>query len=188
MGYPYLLKTQKTGITEDVKYHYRIHGKSMTANRKADYYENTARLYLHLALKFQTSDYCQLLMPQLDDYMRMMIWQGKPGGFIESTKFIFPFGEIPKGASVILYGAGYVGQIFHHQLMQSDFCAIAAWVDKGYQRKELRQMGVVGMEALQTQKYDYVVLAVSMAEMAAEITEQLISCGVDREKIIFAVH
>lgn len=185
--YPYLLSVQKAVITEDAKYHYRIHGESVTANRRGDYYENTARLYLHLAAKFQASAYCKCMMPQLDSYMRMMIWQGNPSGFVETTKFIFPFGEIPQGASVILYGAGYVGRIFRYQLTLSGYCFIAAWVDKGYQREELRQMGVVGMDALHTQVYDYVVLAVSNADVAAEITNQLISYGVNREKIILGV-
>lgn len=185
--YPYLLKSQKVVITKDAKYHYRIHGESMTANRKADYYENTARLYLHLAKKFQESGYSQCMMPQLDQYMRMMIWQGKPDGFIQSMKFIFPFKEIPKGASIILYGAGYVGQMFHHQILLSEYCNIAAWVDKAYQREELRQLGVVGMEALCMEIYDYVVLAVQDRGMAAEITEHLVSYGVCRDKIIFCV-
>lgn len=185
--YPYLLKTKKAVIAEEAKYHYRIHGESMTARKKDDFYANTARLYLHLASKFQESDYASCMMPQLDDYMRMMIWQGKPSGFIESTKFIFPFKEIPKEASVILYGAGYVGQIFRYQVLQSGYCTVAAWVDKGYQREELNRMGVVGMDVLHTLQYDYVVLAVSNAEVAAEITEQLLSYGVNREKIIVGV-
>ncbi len=185
--YPYLLNVQKAVITGDAKYHYRIHGESVTANRRVDYYENTARLYLYLAAKFQKTAYCKCMMPQLDRYMRMMIWQGNPSGFVESTKFMFPFGTIPQGGSIILYGAGYVGRIFHHQVILSGYCTIAAWVDKGYQREELRQMGVVGMDALHTQQYDYVVLAVSNAEVAAEITNQLISCGVNREKIIVGV-
>lgn len=185
--FPYLLKAQKAVITEDAKYHYRIHGESVTANRKEDYYENTARLYLHLAAKFQESAYRNCVMPQLDSYMRMMIWQGNPSGFVESAKFIFPFGEIPHGASVILYGAGYVGRIFHYQLILSGYCTITAWIDKNCQREELRRMGVVGMDALHTQEYDYVVLAVSNAEMAGEITNQLISYGVNRKKIILGV-
>lgn len=185
--YPYLLKVQKAVITEDAKYHYRIHSESMTANRREDYYENTARLYLYLASKFQETAYCQCMMPQLDSYMRMMIWQGNPSGLIESTKFIFPFGRIPQGVSIILYGAGYVGQIFHYQVISSGYCIVAAWVDKGYQREELRQMGIVGMDALHTQQYDYVVLAVSNAEVAEEIANQLISFGVNKEKIILGV-
>lgn len=185
--FPYLLMAQKVVITKDAKYHYRIHGESMTANRKADYYENTARLYLHLAKKFQESVYSRCMMPQLDQYMRMMIWQEKPGGFIESMKFMFPFKEIHKGASIILYGAGYVGQMFHHQIMLSEYCNIAAWVDKAYQREELKRMGVVGMEALHTRAYDYVVLAVQDSGVATEITDQLVSCGVCREKIVFCV-
>lgn len=185
--YPYLLKTQKAVITSDAKYHYRIHNESMTANRKADYYENTARLYLHLAEKFQESGYSRCMMPQLDQYMRMMVWKGKPGGFIESMKFIFPFKEIFKGASIILYGAGYVGQMFHHQIVLSEYCNIAAWVDKAYQREELGRMGVVGIEALYTEVYDYVVLAVQDRGMAEEIAEQLVSYGVCRDKIIFGV-
>ncbi len=185
--YPYLTMAKRAVITEDAKYHYRIHEDSMTAKRKDDFYANAARLYLHLISRFQESEYALSIMPQLDAYMRMMIWQGKPSGFIESTKFIFPFKEIPKEASVILYGAGYVGQIFRYQVSQSDYCTIVAWIDKGYQREELKQMGVVGIDALYAQQYDYVVLAVSNVEVAAEITNQLISYGVSREKIIFGV-
>ncbi len=183
--YPYLLKTQKAVITEDAKYHYRIHSESITAGKKDDYYENTARLYLYLASKFQDSPYSRFMMPQLDSYMRMMIWQGKPGGFIETTKFIFPFKQIPQGSSIILYGAGYVGQVFHHQLTLSNYCTVTAWVDKGYKREELKQIGVVGIEALHTRQYDYVVLAVSREDLAAEITGELVSYGVDKGKIVF---
>lgn len=182
--YPYLLMSQKAVITEDVKYHYRIHGESMTANRKADYYENTARLYLHLAAKFRESVYCQCMLPQLDNYLRMMIWQGNPSGFIETTRFIFPFDRIPQGSAIIIYGAGYVGRIFRYQVTQSGYCTITAWVDQGYQREELRKMGVTGMDSLRTGRYDYVVLAVRDEGMAAEITGQLLAYGVDREKIV----
>lgn len=183
--YPCLLKAEKIVILDDAGYHYRIHSESVTAGKRSDYYENVAKLYLYLAKQFKASGFQQCLMPQLDQYMRMMIWQGNPAGFIESTKVIFPFKEVPCGASVILYGAGYAGRIFHYQLIQSGYCSIAAWVDKAYQREELRQMGVVGMEALHTVAYDFVVLAVRDKDMAAEITDQLVSYGVGREKIIF---
>lgn len=185
--YPYLLKARKAVITEETKYHYRIHRESMTANRGEDYFENTARLYLYLAAKFQQAAYGRCMMPQLDNYMRMMIWQANPGGFIESTKFIFPFKRVPKGVSIILYGAGYVGQTFHHQLLLSEYCTIAAWVDRSWQREELRRMGVTGIETLYTQIYDYIVLAVSDKEIADEIKKQLISNGTNEEKIIFGV-
>lgn len=183
--YPYLLHAQKAIITNDTKYHYRIHGESMTANKKDDYYENTARLYLHLAAKFREHTQSADMMPQLDSYMRMMIWQGKPDGFIESTKFVFPFKKVPQGATIVLYGAGYVGKIYYHQICLSEYCVIAAWVDKAYQQEQLKQMGVTGMEALHTKTYDYVILAVRDRNMAAEITEQLFSYGIGKEKIIF---
>ena len=80
-----------------------------------------------------------------------------------------------------------MGQIFHYQIMMSDYCTIVAWVDKGYQREEFRRMGVVGIEALRAQNYDYVVLAVSNADVMAEIASQLISYGIDKEKIVFGI-
>lgn len=183
--YPYLLRTQKAVITQDAKYHYRIHDESMTAYKKSDYYENTARLYLYLAAKFQENTNGHDMMPQLDQYMRMMIWQGNPIKFMEAVGVIFPFKEIPKGARIILYGAGYVGRVFRYQLSLSEYCDVAAWVDKEYQRKELRQIGVTSLKILQTEEYDYVVIAVRDRDVGAEITSQLISYGVDRKKIVF---
>ena len=58
-------------------------------------------------------------------------------------------------------------------------------MDKGYKREELKQIGVVGIEALHTRQYDYVVLAVSREDLAAEITGELVSYGVDKGKIVF---
>ncbi len=183
--YPYLLKAGKIVITDAADYHYRIHSESATAQKKTDYYQNVSKLYLYLTKQFQQSDYCQLMMPQLDHYMRMMIWQGNPVSFIESLGVIFPFQEVPKGARIILYGAGYAGRAFHHQICLSGYCDIAAWVDQAYEQTELNKMGVVGLEALQTETYDYVVLAVRTSDLAENITTRLLSCGVDEGKIIF---
>ena len=51
----------------------------------------------------------------------------------------------------------------------------------------MKKMGVVSMEALQTQQYDYIVLAVSKADVTAEITNELSSFGVDKKKIVFGL-
>lgn len=183
--YPYLLKAQKAVITQDAKYHYRIHSESMTARKKNDYYENTARLYLYLAEKFQGNICGHYMMPQLDQYMRMMVWQGNPVKFMEAVGVIFPFKEIPRGARIILYGAGYVGRVFRYQISLSEYCFVAAWIDRAYPKEELKKMGVTSLKALQTEEYDYVVIAVRDKDMGDEITEQLVSYGINREKIVF---
>lgn len=185
--YPYLLKAQKAVITEDAKYHYRIHGESMTSSRREDYYENAARLYLHLKERFQETDSCECMMPQLDQYMRMMVWQGNPAAFVESNNCIFPFGEVPKGSRIILYGAGYVGQVFRHQITLSGYCEIAAWVDKAYREEALCRIGVSGPETLRCAAYDFVVIAVNSQKLADEIGKELEAFGVRSSQIISGV-
>ena len=182
--FPYLLYSQKAVITDDIKYHYRIHSQSVTGTRKPEYYENVSRLYLYLKNQLKNTEYYDVMFPQLDAYMRMMTWRGNPKGFIASTLYSFPFRKIPMGSEIILYGAGYVGQIFRYQLHMSKYCGVVAWVDRDHQKEELKNMGVVGLESLNGSKYDYIVIAISDSRVASEVMKQLQGYGVNSKKIV----
>lgn len=181
MVFPYLLKANKVVVSDAAKYHYRIHSQSMTAHKKKDFYENVSRLYLHLKREFSKTKYLDIMLPQLDQYMRMMVWHGNPESFIEAERHIFPFGKVHKGEKIVLYGAGRVGKIYHHQIDMSKYCEIAAWVDKNLAAVDPM---IKGTDAIFTEIFDCIVIAIADKRIQNEVREELLKCGINSEKII----
>ncbi len=180
--FPYLLHSNKVIISNEAKYHYRIHEASMTANKKQDYYANVAKLYLHLYKKFRQSE---CMLAQLDQYMRMMVWNGKPGSFIEADKNVFPFEQVHRGSSIVLYAAGNVGRRYYSQIQKTEYCSVVAWVDKNWEKEEFRQMGIESPDVMVYRTFDYVVIAVENSEVVKQVRSYLLEKGIADSKIIF---
>lgn len=183
--YPYLLKCKKMVVLEDAKYHYRIHNSSMSINKKADYYENVSYLYLHLNDIFKKTEWYKVLLSQLNQYMRMMIFNGNKVAHIDSQKNIFPFDKIPKNSKIVLYGAGYVGRTYVYQVEQINYCNIIAWVDKDFRNKKLRELNVSNPRVIEVKEFDYVVIGIDDEHIKQKIKEYLIKdVGVEEKKIL----
>lgn len=182
--YPYLLQTNKIVICEEAKYHYRRHNQSMTAEKKQDFYANAANLYLYLYNEFQKTAFFDCMLKQLDQYLRMVVWNRSPECFIEANKNIFPFGKVPKGANIILYAAGDVGKRYYNQIQRTGYCHLTAWVDAKYDSEKLKGLGVENIDVIMERQYDYVVIAIESLDIANQIREMLVEMGVDDSKII----
>ncbi len=182
--YPYLLRAKSIVLTNEAGYHYRIHSESITAEKKKNYYENVSRLYLHLDRKFKETDCYNIMLPQLKQYMRMMVWQEDQESFIESQKYLFPFDKVPKGSKIVLYGAGNVGKTYYYQLGKITYCTVAAWVDKHKGGTNIGGTLVKGIESIQGLTYDFIVVAVAGQKLKEMIIEELVQKNVELKKII----
>lgn len=182
--FPYILNSQKICLLDKSLYHYNIHHESMTAEKKEDFYENVSRLYLQLYREFVSSAYKETLLPQLDQYMRMMVWQKDRMAFLKSQKHFFPFKQVPVGSQIIIYGAGEVGRTYHYQILQSQFANIVAWVDRKFETKEMRNMGIESPLIIMERKYDHIVIAMENEKAKESIKKKLLDIGVSIKKII----
>ncbi len=126
-------------------------------------------------------------MEQLDQYMRMMVWNGNPKSFIEADENVFPFEQVQKGSSVVLYAAGNVGRQYQSQIQRTGYCSLAAWVDKNWQVEELRKMGVESPDIITSITFDYVIVAIEKMEIAKQVRNELTDRGVQYSKIIIKV-
>jgi len=185
--YPYLLYTYKAVICNSAKYHYRIHSVSITANKKQDYYSNVAKLYLHLYCKFLESEYSDCLLKQLDQYMRMMVWNGNPKGFIGADESVFPFDQVPRGAFIVLYAAGNVGRRYYAQICKTGYCHLTAWVDQDWNMEEMQQLGVESPDVIEKRAFDYIVIAIENLENVRQVRSYLLKKGIENSKIISKV-
>lgn len=182
--YPYILYSKRIAVIDECMYHYRIHEKSMTFQKKKGFYENVSRLYIHLYKIFSTSKYYEVMLPQLNQYMRLMIWIGIPEENRKKEGYLFPFEKVPYGSDVILYGAGAVGIEYYQQLKRSNYCNIVTWVDRNYLGMAGQGFLIESPNMISFKKYDYIVIANIKEEIRKEIKEFLLEMGISENKII----
>ncbi len=85
--------------------------------------------------------------------------------------YLFPFGKIPYGSKIILYGAGDVGTQYYRQIMESNYCDVVAWVDKdakkykeaGFRVKQKNEICFNNIDA------EYIVIAVNNDAVAKKM-------------------
>ena len=99
--------------------------------------------------------------------------------------YLFPFEKVDKGASVSIYGAGYIGQQYVEQIKISNYCKVVSIVDNNYNAKlRIKGIKVLPPKRIQDDSFDYIVVAVGAREVASEIYDDLIAMGVPKKKIV----
>lgn len=182
--YPYLLSAKKIVVIGDCLYHYQIHEGSMSSKKDCKFYENVSRLYLHLNKMFCSSPHYDILIPQLNQYMRFMIWLGTPEEERDKERYYFPYRKVERGSSIILYGAGRVGIRYYRQMRETKYCTVILWTDKNYRKLSEEGLLVEAPEEILKRKYDYVVIANAKAKIQTEIKKYLLELGVNERQII----
>lgn len=184
--FSYMLFVNKIIIGDKHTYHYCMTGSSMTAQRKKDYLTNISRLYLSLANMFMQVDQSDILMEQLNCYLRMMTLRSAPEHFIEAQKNMFPFTRVQVNSDIIVYGAGLVGKTYVYQVQKSGYCNIVAWIDKNYKIYDTyMEISVSALEQMKKVSYDFLVIAVEDPIVVDEICKELVeNYSVDPKKIV----
>ena len=185
--YSYLLKCKSVLITEDCTYHYLIRSESMSHKRKDNFIDNSCKLYKYMLIEFKKSKHYDILKPQLDNYMRMMIDKSDYRHSVYSKRYYFPFSKVGKGSNVIIYGAGVVGENYIYDLKMTGYCNPTLWVDKNWENIiTYSEMSISSPEEIVNCDYDYIIIALSDECISLKVKTYLIEeLNVAKEKIIF---
>lgn len=98
---------------------------------------------------------------------------------------VIPIDSIPKGANIVLFGAGKIGQLFWKQNQLIDWCHISLVVDTNYHTVENFPTEVGNPEEIfKLEDIDYVLIAVLSKTSRKEIRKILQEGGIPAEKII----
>lgn len=98
---------------------------------------------------------------------------------------LFPFGQVRPGEKVLIYGAGNVGHIYLDQIRRTNYCVFEGFIDRNYKKKNSVNSPVYGIDSIKKITYDHIVIAIKNLPQQNIIKEQLISAGVQADKIIF---
>lgn len=100
-------------------------------------------------------------------------------------KYIFPFDQVLRDNSIVLYGAGVVGKIFKRQIDLLGWYRVIAWADKDFDSSQGRKLGLTDPQKIRKLPFDKLVIAVEKEKTAEAIREQLIHMGICDEKILW---
>lgn len=193
--YPCISNANSIFILHECLYHYRQSSTSMvriiSGNPKKErerfriLYHSTLNQLNHNRWSFdfgeQWKKYLLFLMtPRADE-----LYDG-----IEKLDYLFPFTNIKKGSSIIIYGAGLWGTRLYWYLSRSEFCDVVAIVDKRYASLSNNGFEVISPDRIGGLSHDAVVVTASYAKVRKTIRDYLIDkyprdtvCSLDEKEV-----
>lgn len=185
------MKANRIAVTHRAYYHYIVRGSSATHTRPKAYLAGQELLHAFLNEQAQGHLYYQEIKRQIDLYATRQVLMGLSNYMAIDPENTIPYfrlcdKRIPKGARVILYGAGSVGQAYYRQIKAEREYKLVAWMDNAYQDYREKGFPVEPGAHIGALQYDYIIAAVKRETMAEDIKRQLVSdWGVEAEKIIW---
>ena len=165
--YPSLLTADSIYIMHECLYHYRqvltslVRGFTDPAAEREQYkimYQYTRNRLMSLRNVYDC-------IKQWDKYVLFLMFQRADALYQDFDKrdFLFPFPEVKKGETIVLYGAGTYGQRLYKYLSETGFCKIAGWADRNYE--ELRKLGIKAdsPDIISELEFDHIVIAITYA-------------------------
>lgn len=112
------------------------------------------------------------------DFYEEILYQNLNGGTQEEENifgtYLFPFDCVPRGADIILYGAGNVGKTFKKQVEATGWCNIMAWADKNYSSKEGRKRKLINPVQIREISCEGILIAVEKETVARQIMKDIV--------------
>lgn len=194
--YPALLHAESLYVLHECLYHYRQTTSSIVKTVQ-DYEKEREQfgiLYTSVNQRFENDKKIFDLRGQWLKYVMFLMIPRADGLYrgYDTLDYLFPFGSVPKGSDIVLYGAGTYGQRLYAYLKRTGFCNVDLWLDRNY--KELREMGleVQSPTELVNSKCTTIVIANTYEKSRKKLWEELVKkypdkkiCMID-EKLIFS--
>ncbi len=179
--FPCLLKADSIYISDECFYHYRQRPTSMVRNasdskkekeRFKVLYENVAGRLSDLAY---TREFGDRLLGQWRKFMLFLmipradvLYDG-----VKELDYLFPYPNVKKGDSVVIYGAGIYGARLYVFLKHTGFCNVKAIVDRDYKNLSTADVPVLPPEAVFETDADHVIIALSFEKTREKVYEYL---------------
>lgn len=191
--YPAMLNAECICVIDDALYYHRIRNDSVATGYDPKCFERFNYLLNGLKEKFEKSPYWDVVKETFPYEMRWFLLKhiyselGVPcvDERCYFPSYLFPFNEIDKGAKVVIYGAGAVGQLYYKQIIHSGYCDIVAWVDRNYKKLPFAHLLMAPEQLREIEEVDCVVVAVEKETLANSIKADLSKLGIDDSIVLW---
>jgi len=187
--YPGLLNADSIYIIHQCLYHYRQTTSSMVKKVQSNEIERERFCVLYQSMNKCFERYTGIfdVREQWKKYVLFLMLPRADTLYkdFENLEYLFPFYQVKKGSSIILYGAGTYGQRLYQYLKKSRFCSVSAWVDRNY--IQLSEMGleVVNPLVIPQKKCNVIVIANTYKKSRTLLYQEL--CEKYPEKRIYTI-
>lgn len=157
-------------------------------------YQSTLHNYLNLIEKYyvlvkenveESQKICIQLLEEKERYKNKIL----PAIHVKNNQMI-NYGEVEKDCSrfasskIVLYGAGNWGRIYYQWISNHTDGIIVGWVDNFWNTINYPECQVLPLDVLLYFTYDCVLITIKDRNVQKEVTENLISWGIPRGKIL----
>lgn len=172
--YPYLMRCASIYVKEECFYHYCQRQNSSVNNAETPeerFYETVTKSYAYAR---------DLLPPNilnyLEKYTLLMVCPRYSMRY--GMNELYPFGRVEENSKVVIYGCGSFGRRAKRFIEENTSLQVVGWVDKGGDGKT-----ILRQEQLASIKYDYILVCVLVADVVANICNDLEKMGIDMRKV-----
>ncbi|MDO4188364.1 MAG: glycosyltransferase family 2 protein [Lachnospiraceae bacterium] len=188
--YPAILSSTSIFISDYCGYHYINNLNSMVSVIGEDEEYRLEVLVKFLERSFSKYEILDRMKPQLNQfYKNGLLTRCTPKLDVNTNNVLNPFGGIEKGSSIILYGAGVLGQRIKKYYVDNGDLNMVIWVDRSYDMYKKIGINVSNPDELtyiNVEEYDYVIIAVTMLDTAMSIKNHLnTSYAMDENKMLW---
>ena len=190
--YSCLLDAERVSFVNEALYHYRMQDESITHSIDDTYFEKISIFYQQMKNVFMYHSDSDILMQKLKKYMLYHLLNGVNHNFGFSKHPLIPYHIPPYKilrenniSSIVLYGAGRVGQDYYQSIKNMYYIDIVGWVDKQYTKYVASGLPVESVEHIFNMQYDAILIAVENGELADKIKKELMGRGIDSDRIIW---
>ena len=106
----------------------------MLHTRTTDEWTKNIILIKGLQESFKKDIHADILLEELNQYTKLILITRNITYFDKGKeeKYLWPYGGVEKGSSIIVYGAGNVGQSICHYLSSIEGIKVIDWLDREY--------------------------------------------------------
>lgn len=187
----YVLKAKAICVTHEIFYDYRYRETSIMHKENMRFMCDLNRLYLSLSGVFEQHPMRESLMHQLQLFITSRIYSITCFmGFPSDTgvfRYVFPYSDLDRESSIVLYGAGRVGLDYYRQIYRRKLAKLVLWADKEWEKYQKDFMPVSAPDEIESCAFDYLIIAVRKKDLADEIRCELTGKGIAVEKILWNV-
>lgn len=182
--YPLLLECEKVVVTDNCDYHYRQREDSMLKKTRPfkDEINGLKILYNYLNL-FSKKHPKFDLEKQITDFVLSICFM-RSGCIEDNNDLILPFEKNFKSKKIAIYSAGTFGQQLVNRINEHNYATIVSWVDEDYWEYRRCCLNVDDAKKLIDCTFDYLLIANVNSENAKKLKDELISKGIEKEKIL----
>ena len=187
--YPCLLNADSIYIIHQCLYHYRQTTSSMVKKVQSNEIERERFCVLYQSMNKCFERYTGIfdVREQWKKYVLFLMLPRADTLYkdFENLEYLFPFYQVKKGSSIILYGAGTYGQRLYQYLKKSRFCSVSAWVDRNYIQLSERGFEEVNPLVIPKKKCNVIVIANTYKKSRTLLYQEL--CEKYPEKRIYTI-